>query len=1248
MQFITNGPDIPEALLRAHEEGRVVFFCGAGISYPAGLPLFKGLVDKLHQHVGEAPDVAEANAIGQDQFDRAIGHFESRIQGGRAAVRRHLPQILTPELTRFRALTTHHALLILGRTKEKHLRLVTTNFDTLFEQTQARSKLLPFGIYPEPPARSNWNGLVYLHGRLPENQDQDALDRLVLSDGDFGRAYLTEAWAARFVTGLFRDYTLCFVGYSIDDPVLRYMTAAHALGDQAREMYAFAGFKNPADPDQLRPWEEKHVTPIAYNDMQSHAKLHKTLQVWASLYQDGVRGMERVVSRLASWHPKRPKPGNNFVGRMLWALTDKSGLPAKCFAEFNPVPPIEWLHEFTECRFGKHDFAKFGLEPSSKREHNLKFSLLFRPAPHYLSSWLTLVMQENTPSAWDAIMYHLAQWLLRHLNDPTLIIWFAEKGGKLHGSLVQHIETRLNEITILQKEGNIPELTKIRTASPNAVPSAKMQTLWRMLLAGRIAGNQHLDGYRWLDQLKQDGLTITLRFKLRELLAPKITLESPFQWAFQNGIEKDLPIYKFVLSFRHARSVFLTAHTIEAEYWRAALPLLLNDFQNLLLDALYLINELGEPDVSEHHLPSIAPHWQNNSFCEWVTLIELLRDAWLATKMKDPMRAEQIAQDWFNLPYAVFRRLALFAASQDHCIPAEKWLEWLLSNNSWWLWSHETKRETMRLLVLQTKNLSAVAKTRLETAILAGPPRAMFADTIPVARWNQITANFTWLRLAKFNSGGNNLDDTAAKKYIEITGDNPEWKLSDDESDEFSFWSSKIEPYDSSSETDVIPHKRLVLVQQIKQQVGQYPSLLTPEIWAKACRHRFYHCLFALCDLSKESLWPEEYWKIALQIWREEIFARRAWRFAAGLIQSMPGNVFQKLTDEIGWWLYSISQTIAPKGLPITLLCSKLINAQYNSTDVDSINSVAQAPHPINFATDVLLRTWFPTLQNSSAGIPAAIEPIFTQLSNVDNELFRHGRILLTLHLPIFLKIDPDWTRKHLLPLLDWSHNHDEAKITWKNLLSKHAIYPPLFILLKKSLLETVNYCDVLGQDCKFLAELLGHMALDRIDGYTANDFQVAFGKLPVEGLEMAVTVMIRKIERTGMKKGEYWNNHIQPFWQKVWPKSRHINSRSISESLAQLCITAADEFPAALETMRNWLDKVENSDMIVSRLHESGLCKRFAPDSLQFLHATRTEQSWPPAKFRQCLDEIAETEPALCNESQYKELDDYARQRNC
>lgn len=92
MQFIQNGPDIPDALLQAHEEGRVVFFCGAGISYPAGLPGFEQLVRKLYEQAGEHPQTLESDALRDKKFDQTIGLLEKRIQGGRRNIRRHLPK----------------------------------------------------------------------------------------------------------------------------------------------------------------------------------------------------------------------------------------------------------------------------------------------------------------------------------------------------------------------------------------------------------------------------------------------------------------------------------------------------------------------------------------------------------------------------------------------------------------------------------------------------------------------------------------------------------------------------------------------------------------------------------------------------------------------------------------------------------------------------------------------------------------------------------------------------------------------------------------------------------------------------------------------------------------------------------------------------------------------------------------------------------------------------------------------------
>ena len=131
MQFVKNGPDVPERLLQAHENGRLVFFCDAGVSYPASLPDFRGLVTRIYEELHVTPDPTEQAAIDDHLFDRAIHLLEGRIVGGPTKVRGKLPKILTPDPDVTNPTATHDALLTLGRTREGHTRLVTTNFDWL-------------------------------------------------------------------------------------------------------------------------------------------------------------------------------------------------------------------------------------------------------------------------------------------------------------------------------------------------------------------------------------------------------------------------------------------------------------------------------------------------------------------------------------------------------------------------------------------------------------------------------------------------------------------------------------------------------------------------------------------------------------------------------------------------------------------------------------------------------------------------------------------------------------------------------------------------------------------------------------------------------------------------------------------------------------------------------------------------------------------------------------------------------------
>ena len=95
----------------------------------------------------------------------------------------------------------------------------------------------------------------------------------------------------------------------------------------------------------------------------------------------------------------------------------------------------------------------------------------------------------------------------------------------------------------------------------------------------------------------RDGLTATLRLELRELLAPKVTLKKPFRWgAEEESTDKPTRIRQLVdweleLTADHVHS---SLRDLADERWRAALPALLDDFQQLLRDALDLLSELGE------------------------------------------------------------------------------------------------------------------------------------------------------------------------------------------------------------------------------------------------------------------------------------------------------------------------------------------------------------------------------------------------------------------------------------------------------------------------------------------------------------------------------------------------------------------------------------------------------------------------------------------------------------------------------
>jgi hypothetical protein len=1237
----------------------VVFFCGAGISYPARLPGFSGLVDKLYQALSVTPNPVQQSAIKAGQFDTAIGLLESDVVGKRGKVRSALATILEPDLAAPNATATHEALLTLAQNREGRTRLVTTNFDRLFEEVKA-AKSLPFQdfkapLLPVPKAR--WDGLVYLHGFLPAAPTTSELDRLVVSSGDFGLAYLTERWAARFVTELFRNFTVCFVGYSINDPVLRYMMDALAadsqMGESPSEMFAFGSYSKGKKVDRANEWKAKNVTPILYREYRHHTYLHKTLRAWANTYQDGVRGKEQIVAQSARFRPLASTRQDDFVGRMLWALSDPAGLPAKRFAELDPVPSLDWLEPLSQGHYRHADLGRFGVPPQASVDNDLAFSLTSRPAPYTHTPWMAITDAGHRSIRWDAVMHQLARWLIRHLDDSELLLWVIKRGGQLHGDLVWLIERRLSELDRLTSSSNTTELDRIRTNAPKAIPRPVMRTLWRLLLNGHVkSGSRDLSLYHWRDQFKHDGLTASVRLSLKEVLRPCLSLREPFRWAGMDDEDeaqdrvKSIVEWEVVLASDHVHSGLRDLP--KDARWKAVLPGLLEDFSALLRDALDLMRELGgvdsENDRSYVHQPSISDHTQNNDFHDWTALIELTRDAWLATAESSPERARIFAELWAQGSYPVFRRLALFAAAQIGVVRLRHALDWLLADGRRWLWSEETRREVMRLLVSLAPRLDASMLAELEQAILSGPPRYLYRADVESDAWNRIVDHGVWLRLAKMAQAGVTLCDEG-KARLEAISAQHSWELAEDESDEFTVWMG------GGWVGDRDPWKPFTPVPRTRRGVLDY-LLAHPVLedsqqddWRKLCSDMFQATAYALCKLAQQNNWPPGRWRDALQAWGEAKLRDRSWRYMAPVVVSAPDDLVQALSHSIGSWLQAVAKTSEGHEDHFLTLAQRILRLDFED-DSDAEEPVFRAiNHPVGHVTQALLDRWYRQEPNDGQGLPNSITPVFTELCDTQITKFRHGRVLLAAHALTLFRVDKAWAEQHLLPLLDWNRSESEAKLAWAGFLWSPRLYRPWMEAIKPAFLDTVNHYAQLGKHKEQFAAFLTFAALDPGDTFTIAQLATAIRALPADGLRESAQVLVRGLEGAGDQREEYWKNRILPFWEKIWPKSNHQAMDANADSLARLCVAAGDEFPSAMSAIGNWLRVVQQPDYVIHRLHESGLSSRFPEEALRLLSIIVGDNpSWLPQELRQCLNAIVQSAPNLRQDHRFIRVDEVAR----
>lgn len=383
--MISLGPGlaaVPERLLLAHARGEVLFIAGAGVSQPAKLPNFRGLVVQVYEHIDVAvheviskipspPDacfhwsddfsgldhkqLAEVKRFINGDYDVVLGMLERRMDGkthGKSTVRKKIAEILRhPDI---KPASIHKALMQLAD-RGVVSSIVTTNFELLLEDAY-KNKKAPVQTYalggiPRPASGDEFAGVMHIHGVL--DRDPVRTSDLIVSDQDFGEFYLRRRVVPDFIYDAARLYNLVLVGYSANDPPMRYLLNAVAadgtrFGD-LKERFAFVGFDEP-DSVEIEDWRGRGITPIPYEAKSKHSALLETLKIWADL--SAINGKPSRIDATIKRIVKKKRSDANETDRDLFDhLFRRSNVKEReRISSFITAQKadFEWLHAITE------------------------------------------------------------------------------------------------------------------------------------------------------------------------------------------------------------------------------------------------------------------------------------------------------------------------------------------------------------------------------------------------------------------------------------------------------------------------------------------------------------------------------------------------------------------------------------------------------------------------------------------------------------------------------------------------------------------------------------------------------------------------------------------------------------------------------------------------------------------------------------------------------------------------------------
>ncbi|MDY0828716.1 SIR2 family protein [Microbacterium sp. BG28] len=599
--WITGEVELPDEILDAHERGELVFFVGAGASLgkPSNLPLFDGLAKKLAR-------LASHPFSKRGGLDFFIGQLESLPQGFDAHAHAHA--LISDPKSRFNPL--HSAIVDLAGIG-RAFRVVTTNYDDhLASAASGGSITAPDTWYaPALPLGRDFAGLVHLHGSVRRPKEE-----MILTDRDFGHAYITDAWAARFLLPMFDRFTVVFIGYSHDDVIMRYLALGLPSSGKATASKRFAITSDPTNSK----WGYLGIQPIAYPVVgRDHQALVAALTAWADRSKMGQTDHRSRVQAIIGGGTTLPLPDRDYLHARL-RIADGARDFAMATESLSDEAKLEWLTWL-------EDFPEF--------------KALFSP-----------------PDVPDATAI-LGNWFARTFIESTT----------LNGAALQTMQ-RLGQSAT-------PSLyrTAIWVATDLSKQDAAAGERWQALLATSIYGQSAPLGTDFLMPFLPDSAAPSIAV-LRAALRPFLKLER--RWFLDDSAKRTIrPDAKVTWN---QEEYALTQHVLlvvqESDAGDRSLGGALEDAIVAAYDLLDVYHGERGWDPLAHHRSAIEPHAQDEFREPLDAVIDGLREYGIKALPVWP----DLPDRWWSLGRALMQRLALHLMAVDPARAADDKLSWLL------------------------------------------------------------------------------------------------------------------------------------------------------------------------------------------------------------------------------------------------------------------------------------------------------------------------------------------------------------------------------------------------------------------------------------------------------------------------------------------------------------------------------------------------------------------------------------------